>query len=283
MLQTLDDILRAWEHGSVSTPIALMEMLLATRDAAVLADELAARQRNGMRTAALLRLLAGNRAGCDRVLRIAADDGPFRDVRDVAAMFDRCVEVSEEGSVALYSLGNAGILEDATGEIAARLREWGLLGVERTVLDVGCGIGRLSVALSRDVRQIVGVDVSARMIDVARRRAAGLANARFEAVDGRQLPFAVGSFDLVLAVDSMPYIVGLGAELVDRNFREIARMLRPGGDFVVLHFSYRDDLEADRRNVAALAARHGFEVRENGATPFSLWNAAAFRLTRRSS
>jgi len=283
MFRTLDELLEARERGALSAPLALMEMLLVTRDAARLADELGTRAARGARCADLLRLLAENREGCERMVRIAKDDGPLRDVADVRDMFDRCVEVSEEGSVALYSLGNPAILQDATCEIVDALCRWGLLGADRAVLDVGCGTGRLSAALSPEVAGIVGVDVSSRMIDVARRRAANLANAQFTVVDGWALPFADRSFDLVLAVDSMPYIVGLGAKLVDRNFHEASRVLRPGGDFVVLGFSYRDDLAADRGEVAALAARHAFDVRENGVAPFALWNARAFWLARRPS
>jgi SAM-dependent methyltransferase len=261
-----------------------MEMLLVTKDAQRLADELVARAAaSGNRYGDLLRLIADNRAGCDRVARIAADDGPLRDVADVRAMFDRCVEVSEEGSVALYSLGNPAILESATREIAERLEAWNLLGADSDVLDLGCGIGRLSAALSPYVGSITGVDVSSQMVDVARRRSANLGNARFEVVNGHELPFADESFDVVLAVDSMPYIVGLGPDLVDRNFHEAARVLRRGRHFVVLGFSYRDDLETDRRDVAELAGEHGFEVRENGASPFALWNGRAFWLIRRPS
>lgn len=283
MQRTLDDILEAKDRGDLSAPLALMELLLIAKDPAKVEDELVARAGQGDRHADLLRLLADNRAGCERMVRIAADDGPLRDMADVRDLFDRCVGVSEEGSVALYSLGNPAILRDATEEIVDRLRRWDLLGPHREVLDLGCGIGRLSAALAPEVARVVGVDVSSRMIEVTRRRAAGLANARFEVVDGVTLPFAEESFDLVLAVDSMPYIVGLGGELVDRNFHEVGRSLRPGGDFVVLGFSYRDDLEADRGDVAALAERHGFDVRENGGAAFSLWNARAFRLARRPS
>jgi len=64
---------------------------------------------------------------------------------------------------------------------------------------------------------------------------------------------------------------------------EVARVLRPGGDFVVLNFSYRDDIELDRRDIAALAQQHAFDARENGAAPFSLWNARAFWLVRHPS
>jgi ubiquinone/menaquinone biosynthesis C-methylase UbiE len=190
------------------------------------------------------------------------------------------VASSEEASVALYSLGNAALLNEATDELVARLTEWQLVDRDRMVLDVGCGIGRLELALSPLVRRMTGIDVSGKMIETARRRSAGLANVTFELVSGVMLPFSARSFDLVLAVDSLPYLVGLGPAMIDANFREFARVLPPGGDLAILGFSYRDDPERDRRDVAELAERHRFDVLDAGSAPFRLWNAHAFRLRR---
>jgi ubiquinone/menaquinone biosynthesis C-methylase UbiE len=149
------------------------------------------------------------------------------------------------------------------------------------VLDLGCGIGRFEMALSSRVARLVGVDVSPNMVEVARRRTAGLANVRIELGDGLELGFRDGEFDLALAIDSMPYLVGLGDEVLDANFAEIARVLRPGGELVILEFSYRENLDADRGDLASLARRFGFDVEVNGSSPFALWSGRAFRLRRR--
>jgi SAM-dependent methyltransferase len=267
----------------MSSPLAVMEMLLITKDVEKIEAWLGERTSHGPgnRPDELLRMLAENRAGCARVARIAADDEPLCDVADIAGMFDRNVEMSEEASVALYSLGNPAILEEGTREIVLWLEEWKLLGQGRDVLDFGCGIGRLETALAPRVQSVVGIDVSAKMVAVARRRSASLANVRVALGSGLELPAVDQSFDLVIAVDSMAYVVGLGPLMVGATFHEIARVLRRGGDLVIFEFSYREDLARDRADVAELAERTGFEILQNGSSPFALWNGRVFQLRRR--
>jgi ubiquinone/menaquinone biosynthesis C-methylase UbiE len=208
----------------------------------------------------------------------SADDG----VAYWAAAFDRAARVSPEGSVALYSLGNPELLRAATAEIVDRLREWGLLGPDRICLDLGCGIGRLADALAPEVREVVGIDVSAEMIAVAESRLGHLPNIRLIRGSGRDLaPLNAGSVDLVVAADVFPYLVHSGLHLAETHVREAARVLRPGGSLVMLNFSYRGDSERDRADVARFASAARFEVARNGEAPLSVWDAAVFQLDKR--
>lgn len=68
-----------------------------------------------------------------------------------------------------------------------------------SVLDVGCGCGDTSLALASAVGsggRVLGVDVSAPMLDVARRRAAHVANLGFQEADASQAELP-GPFDLL--------------------------------------------------------------------------------------
>lgn len=182
----------------------------------------------------------------------------------------------------LYSLGNAAILDAATSEIAGVMREWNLVGRERSMLEIGCGIGRFERALAADALSITGIDVSRNMVAAARKRCAGLANVSLLECSGRDLrQFRADSFDLVFAVDSFPYLFQSGMALVEKHFREVARVLKPRGDFLILEFSYRSELRSDRTDVARLAAAAGFEVLVDGVQPFTLWDGAAFHLRAR--
>jgi SAM-dependent methyltransferase len=133
------------------------------------------------------------------MLAEAAHDRPAttvtQDLAHWAGVFDRAVRVSPEGSVALYSLGDAALLRAATDEVVARLREWGLLGPHRAMLDLGCGIGRFVSALAPQMRFVVGADISHEMLRVARRRCAQCPNAALVRVGGGDLSmFADGRF-----------------------------------------------------------------------------------------
>jgi len=196
-----------------------------------------------------------------------------------AALFDRAVELSPEASVALYSLGNPALLGAASAEIVERLREWGVIGRDRDLLDLGCGIGRLCEALAPHMRRVTGIDISGEMIEAARRRCAGLPNVRLLQTAGRDLAsFPDASFDLVLAADSFPYLVLSGMGLAERHVAEAARVLRPGGDLVILNFSYRGNPDLDRADVTLFAKKAGFlSVREDPRA-FQLWNGRAFHL-----
>ncbi|HET9106575.1 MAG TPA: hypothetical protein VFN79_05250 [Steroidobacteraceae bacterium] len=91
---------------------------------------------------------------------------------------------------------------------------------------------------------------------------------------------ADGSIDLTLLVDTVPYLLLSEGELVGRYLAEISGVLRTGGDVLILNFSYRDDIAADRTDLEQLAARCGLSLVEAAARPCESWDAAAFRLVR---
>jgi ubiquinone/menaquinone biosynthesis C-methylase UbiE len=288
--QVLTDLLT----GAVSPVIALSRLLLALGGAAETEEFLASVARRWgrpleprLREAA--RLLHDHREGCERVARMLREhpdparmSGPPEDVvATFRHFFDRSVGWNEEASVAAYSLGDAGILQRVTQEVVDQLDDWGLLGPEQRVLEIGCGIGRMQAALAPRVAEAVGVDISPKMIAVACRRCSGLSNVRFSVVSGRDLAeLPAEGFDLVLAVDSFPYIHQAGPALVEAHFHEAARVLVPGGEFVIFHFSYRDDSRADRAEVQKLCRMAGFALVMNGAQPFKLWDGVAFRMRK---
>ena len=198
---------------------------------------------------------------------------PAAGVHEIAAMFDRAVAVAPEASVAAYSLGGGALLAAATDELVAWLVERGLARRQSDVLDLGCGIGRVAAALAPIVRSVLGVDISAGMIAEARRRHT-YANLRFDLSDGRPGALPDASFDLVLAVDSMPYLVQ--ADLAALHVGDAARLLRPGGALAIFNLSYRGDDAADLDEAQRWATTYALRLATHGERPFRSWDGAAY-------
>ena len=282
---SVEGIVERYLTGAISPPMTIMQLLIETEDVAS--------ARAAVRgVEELEQLIVANAAGCERIatmLRADVDSAkPARSVEEGIAfcerLFDWSVQQSEEASVALYSLGNPHLLGLATAEIVSQLRAWGAVTRETALLDIGCGIGRLLVALAPEIRSATGIDVSAEMVKAARRRCAPYPNVTVIKGDGRglgQLEDEV--FDVAVAVDSFPYLRQSGYALVERFFAESARVLKPGGQFVILNYSYSEDDDTDAKEVRSLAARNGLEVRVAGERPFELWDGLAFRMTKQAS
>jgi SAM-dependent methyltransferase len=92
--------------------------------------------------------------------------------------------------------------------------------------------------------------------------------------------FASESMDLVYSVDAFPYLVLAGRALVERHFREVRRVLRPGGDVVLFNYAYgrpREDADAE---VLALAKGVELQVVRADESPFRLWNGIGWLMRR---
>jgi SAM-dependent methyltransferase len=101
------------------------------------------------------------------------------------------------------------------------------------VLDVGSGFGgpARQLASVTDAAHVTGVDLTPQHVDGATRlsRAVGLHGATtFVLGDATRLPFGAGAFDAAVML-----FVGMNVADKRRLFTEVARVLRPGGRFVV--------------------------------------------------
>lgn len=129
-----------------------------------------------------------------------------------------------------------------------------------SVLDVGCGVGRMAVPLTRHLEAgagYEGFDVVAREVDWCRRHITPRhPNFRFMLLDVRHprynpsgsvepaavvLPYADASFDFAFFTSVFTHL--LAAEW-NRYLEELARVLRPGGRFLGTYFLLNDDSRA---------------------------------------
>ena len=146
--------------------------------------------------------------------------------------------------------------------VAERLVEVAAPRRGEAVLDVGCGTGLVTHRLAARVGargSVVGIDLSARMLDLARPRARP--NTTFMAMAAERMVFRERSFDLVTYGQSLPYLLDPAASL-----EEAARLLRPGGRIALsLH---RRSLQTEAQDLFSevlgdLSARHHLRVPEH--------------------
>jgi ubiquinone/menaquinone biosynthesis C-methylase UbiE len=93
-------------------------------------------------------------------------------------------------------------------------------------LDLGCGDGRLTLALR--AKRIVGADVSHVALERARSRVEERGIELVELTPGAPLPFDDGAFDLVLIAETIEHVVD-----VQTLLSEARRVLQPGGELAI--------------------------------------------------
>lgn len=210
------------------------------------------------------------------VLAMADHQGAWTET-DWARIFDELADVSPEAGVALYSLGSPALLELATRSLVRKLNEWGLLDKTRTVLDLGCGIGRVCAALASEVQAVVGIDVSVKMLEIARRRCATCSNVLLAKTSGRDLAvFADETFDLVLAVDIFPYLMLAGDEVAHQHIHEARRVLKTGGSLVVFNYAYDMNPAASAEAFKRQADEAGLAAVRVGTRDLDWWDGITY-------
>lgn len=115
-------------------------------------------------------------------------------------------------------------------EIGGMLAKAASLGVHQrfdVALDYGCGVGRLSRALSARFQRVIGVDISEAMLTEARSANAGFDNIQFLRNSGNALPsVADGSVDFIYS----NIVLQHSPRKIQRSLiGEFSRVLRPGG------------------------------------------------------
>lgn len=121
------------------------------------------------------------------------------------------------------------------------------------VLDIGCGTGQVT----RDAARLaahgsaLGIDISARMLEVAHRLAVeqGVGNACFVQADAQVYPFPAGSFDVAISRAGTMFFGDPAAA-----FANIGRALRPGGRLAMMVWQDAEENEWIIEFATALAA-----------------------------
>jgi SAM-dependent methyltransferase len=141
-------------------------------------------------------------------------DGPVKDVR------------AQFGKTAAAYVSSA---THAAGEDLERLIALAAPQASERALDVGCGVGHTLQRVAPVVAFAVGADATLEMLLAGRAGVVTAPNAAFAQSDATALPFADASFDLVTCRLAAHHFSDAASA-----FREVARVLRRGGRFVLV-------------------------------------------------
>ena len=102
-------------------------------------------------------------------------------------------------------------------------------GSEWVLGDLGCGTGETSAALAPFVRHVIAVDASAAMLQAARRRLQAFDNVELRRGDLETLPIDDARLDAATLMLVLHYVPE-----PERALSEVARVLKPGGRFILV-------------------------------------------------
>jgi SAM-dependent methyltransferase len=175
-----------------------------------------------------------------------------------------------DGDEGAYWTAHAGSFDAAIAAYQRPFLDAAAIGAADQVLDIGCGTGQATRDAARAAASgsALGIDLSSRMIELARRLAAaeGLVNARFEQADAQIHAFEAAAFDVAISRTGAMFFGDPVAA-----FRNIAAALRPGGRLTLLVWQELARNEWLREFATALAAGRNLPTPPPDAPgPFSL-------------
>ena len=156
-------------------------------------------------------------------------------------------------------------------ELLALLDAYPFKATDR-VMDAGTGTGHTALAVAPLVAEVVAVDLTSLMLDQGRKLAAerGITNVEFAVGDIEHLTFADGSFDVVVSRYSAHHYPHPG-----RAIAELARVLKPGGVFLLADVVSPDDPTSDTYLNAIEVLRDPSHVRDHRVDQWEEMFAAA--------
>jgi SAM-dependent methyltransferase len=125
-------------------------------------------------------------------------------------------------------------------------------------LEIGCGTGAFVRPLAARCRHVIGIDLSAEMIRVARSRSSRFENLEFELADAMSWKFPQSHFDFICSIATLHHLKQ--RELLPK----IKDALKPGGVFVLLDLVASSGLTERMLDVIGLGVSSGLRLLHNG-------------------
>jgi 2-polyprenyl-3-methyl-5-hydroxy-6-metoxy-1,4-benzoquinol methylase len=126
-----------------------------------------------------------------------------------------------------------------------------------TVLDIGCGTGEFSRLLAKRADQVIAMDLSPTMIEVAKQRSKHYVNIDFQVGDILQSQFPVEQFDAIVSIATLHHLP------VESLLPNLKSALKPGGRLIVLDLLEYETLQDSLSDVIAVPLNWLYQILKN--------------------
>ncbi|KYC39651.1 methyltransferase type 11 [Scytonema hofmannii PCC 7110] len=141
----------------------------------------------------------------------------------------------------------------------------------QTVLDVGCGTGEFSRLLANRADQVIAIDLSPNMIEVAKERSSQFSNIDFQVADVLKCQFPAEKFDAIVAIATLHHLP------VESLLPNLKAALKPSGRLVILDLLEQSNLLDKLSDFVAVPLNWLFQMLLNRHIQQSPEAAAAMR------
>ena len=97
----------------------------------------------------------------------------------------------------------------------------------KSILDIGTGTGRLIFEFAQEAAELTGIDISSKMIEIAKGKNTNPSKCKFLLMDARNLEFNTSHFDIVFSFGSFEFVENLIPYL-----EQVNKVLKSNGEFV---------------------------------------------------
>lgn len=102
----------------------------------------------------------------------------------------------------------------------------------KTALDIGCGTGEFSRLLAQRVETVVALDLSSKMIEVARHRSSQFSTINFQVTDVMEWDFPIEKFDVIVSIATLHHLP------IKKLLPHLKAALKPGGKLIILDLRF---------------------------------------------
>jgi len=126
-----------------------------------------------------------------------------------------------------------------------------------SILEIGCGTGTFSRLLSRHAERIVAIDLSPKMIEVAKHKSQDYSNIDFHVADISAWEFPINQFDVIVSLATFHHLP------LERLLPNLKMALKPGGKLVILDLLETEGLQSILNDAIAIPLNWIFQVFKN--------------------